>query len=181
MEAPPPKRLRTEAKVRPLMGWQAEVDNLKSSALACSLVQAIACSVATRQHSYYCDTHLQLAACACASACCACHCSAGLTAFDVPSAQFNEDNKAAVGLQTAPLDLPGKWAVAMLPWCTCCAGSCDQRPGVTPAAGEDGLEGHTAASHDTLLRLESCERVFCSQTLAATPAPPAGARTASGR
>ena len=49
-----------------------------------------------------------------ASACCAWHCSAGLTAFDMPSAQVYEDNKAAVGLQTAPLDLPGKWAVAML-------------------------------------------------------------------
>ena len=57
---------------------------------------------------------LELAACASASACCACHCNAGLTAFGMPSAQFYEDNKAAVGLQTAPLDLPGKWAVAML-------------------------------------------------------------------
>ena len=39
---------------------------------------------------------------------------------------------------------------------------------------------HTAASHNTLLRLESCERVFCSQTLAATPVLPAGARMALG-
>ncbi|KAK9836142.1 hypothetical protein WJX81_004420 [Elliptochloris bilobata] len=32
----------------------------------------------------------------------------------------------------------------------------------------------TAAVQNTLMRLESCERVFCSQTLAATPTPPAG-------
>ena len=96
------------------MGWQAEVDNLKSSAFACSLMQALACSVATTQHSYCSDTHLELAACACASACCACHSITGLTASGTPSAQLYEDNKALVGLQTAPLDFSGKRAVAML-------------------------------------------------------------------
>ena len=41
-------------------------------------------------------------------------------------------------------------------------------------AGLECAAADGAAPRNTLLRLESVERVFCSQTLAATPAPPAG-------